>query len=208
MRARHSMVLLALAAGCAEEPPAGDTDVDPGPYAKAPVFAPLLDDGTTVAKVDVDRYLGTWFELGTYPIVFQRDCAATTATYTPRDEGGLVVRNWCALGSPDGEPFEFVGKALPVDETNARLDVSFFGDFGAPYWVLERDDTPGEQPYAWAIVGGPTKDTLWLLAREPILPEDFVDALLEVVAERGYDVDAISWTEQRSEPPAGAVPGE
>lgn len=208
---RAAALPLVFAVGCMADTdtPAEDSDTDAQTasiYGDAPVYAPLLADGSTVASVDVDRYLGTWFEIGTYPIIWQQQCAATTATYSPREEGGLVVRNWCAIGAPDGEPFEFVGKAIPSDDTFARLEVSFFGDFSAPYWVLERDGVEGAEPYRWAIVGGPTDDTLWILARTPTLPDAILDPLLARIVERGYDTDAIVWTAHSDPPPAGAVP--
>lgn len=170
-----------------------------------PWYAPLREDGTTVERVDVSRYLGTWFEIGTYPILFQQSCAASTATYTEVPEG-IGVRNWCALDSPDGRPFEIVGTARPLDDSNARLGVSFFGLGEAPYWVIELDGREGPDPYAWAIVGGPTPSSLWILARTPTVPQPFLDRLLVVLEARGYDLDAISWTEHVDPPPPGAVP--
>ena len=56
----------------------------------------------TVSHVDLARYLGTWYEIASFPQSFQRGCTATTATYTLRDGGQLDVLNRCRLGSPDG----------------------------------------------------------------------------------------------------------
>lgn len=166
----------------------------------APVFAPLGDgDVPTVQSVDVARYLGTWFEIATFPILFQRACARTSATYGVRDEGGLTVFNQCRVGGLDGQPFAFTGKALPVDETNARLEVSFFGDAGAPYWVIERDHAAETGPYDWALVSDPTETTLWILHRAPQMDEALLAPLLERLDERGYDTAALSFTEQPAE---------
>ena len=57
----------------------------------------------TVAHVDLGRYLGTWYEIASFPQSFQRGCTGTTATYTLRDDGELDVMNRCRLGSLDGK---------------------------------------------------------------------------------------------------------
>jgi apolipoprotein D and lipocalin family protein len=172
----------------------------PPAEAAPPVFAPLGDgEVPTVQAVDVGRYLGSWFEIATFPILFQRACARTSATYGVRDEGGLTVFNQCRVGGLDGQPFAFTGKALPVDETNARLEVSFFGDAGAPYWVIELDGAEGEAPYDWALVSDPTMNTLWILHRSPQMDEVLLEPLLERLDERGYDTAALSFTEQPAE---------
>jgi apolipoprotein D and lipocalin family protein len=193
-----------LLSGCDPASEDGSTpEVDAPEEVLPPVFAPLESgevEVPTVAQVDVERYLGTWYEIATYPIFFQRQCARTSATYSPRDEGGLVVFNQCRLGGIDGEPFDFTGKALPTDDTFAKLEVSFFGDNGAPYWVIELDGREGEAPYGWALVSDPTMATLWILARTPQLDEVVLEGLLERLEARGYDVEALSYTQQPAEP--------
>lgn len=187
-------------AGCQAEVGGDDPAVEPFWPAGAPVFAEVGEDGA-VTSVDVDRYLGSWFEIATFPIPFQRACTGSTATYgLLEEEVGLSVRNWCALESLDGTPYEIVGRALPDDDAFATLRVSFFGDFFAPYWVIERDDASPDGPYRWAIVSDPSQDTLWILSRTPKLPEAVLDALLERLEDRGYDLSGLSYTEQPDEP--------
>jgi apolipoprotein D and lipocalin family protein len=57
----------------------------------------------TVAHVDIGRYLGTWYEIASFPQSFQRGCTGTAATYTLREDGDLDVMNRCRLGSLDGK---------------------------------------------------------------------------------------------------------
>jgi len=52
----------------------------------------------TVEYVDLDRYLGTWYEIARYPAPFQEGCVATSATYTPHEDGG-----WSLVGEPSRE---------------------------------------------------------------------------------------------------------
>ena len=77
-----------------------------------------------VPYVDLNRYIGTWYEIATIPQRFQKDCVAVTATYTLRSDGAIAVRNKCRKKTLDGELKEANGKAWVVDKkTNAKLKV-------------------------------------------------------------------------------------
>ena len=197
MRAWSLAVWSLCVVGCAPVEPEPDAPETPFEV----VFAPQADDGDSVAEVDVARYLGTWFEIATWPIPWQAACTATTATYAEGDDGDLSVFNRCLIGDLDGAPFSVLGRATPIDDTNARLLVSFFSqDGGAPYWVIERDDRDVDEPYRWAVVSDPTDSTLWILHRHPQMDEDLREAIVERVAARGLDVDRLVYTEQPDEP--------
>ncbi len=166
--------------------------------AEQTIFAPLTRDGKTVAQVDLSRYLGTWYEIATYVQPFQRGCVGTTATYTARDDGTIGVRNDCRVGSLDGRLKSITGFARVADETtNARLLVYFFQPFiGAPYWVIELDGQEGEQPYEFAIVGSSSSRFLWVLSRMPQISPERWEAILARLAQRGYEIDKLSFTPQ------------
>jgi apolipoprotein D and lipocalin family protein len=147
----------------------------------------------TVARVDLGRYAGTWHEVALYPNRFQRDCASdTTATYRPIDEAHVGVRNRCLRA--DGSEMAVEGIAEVVDrDSNARLKVSFLpawlrwtGIGRGDYWVLYLSPD-----YRVAIVGEPSREYLWILARTPTLAEDEYRALLPIVRAAGYDPDRL-----------------
>lgn len=75
---------------------------------------------TTVPFVDVQKYLGKWYEQAVIPYYFERDCAKTTATYSLNKDGTIKVDNYCER---HGKAVESVGKAIPEDKTNAKLKV-------------------------------------------------------------------------------------
>lgn len=56
------------------------------------VVAAAAAPWSTVAKVDLARYEGRWFEIAKYPDRFQSHCARdTTATHTRRGDGSVRV---------------------------------------------------------------------------------------------------------------------
>jgi apolipoprotein D and lipocalin family protein len=166
---RALVAATALAAACTAAPP--------GP--------PLA----TVARVDVERYVGTWHEAALIPNRFQRDCATdTTATYTLLGDGRIGVRNRCLRA--DGSEMSVDGVADVVDRTtNAKLKVSFLPAWlrwtrigRGDYWVLYLSPD-----YRMAIVGEPGREFLWILSRTPTLTDEEYQALMPPVRAAGYD---------------------
>jgi apolipoprotein D and lipocalin family protein len=142
--------------------------------------------------VDLQRYLGKWYELARYEAGFQKGCEAVTAEYSLTAPDRIRVVNSCRQDSVDGKLRDAVGKAKIVDgSNNAKLRVSFFGPFYGDYWVLDRADD-----YSWAIVGEPSGRYLWLLHRQPNPGKDAMDKLVKRIAALGYDTKILRWTKQ------------
>lgn len=169
-------ILVGLA-GCAplSKPPIGNKAVPP-----------------PAKSVDLDRYLGRWYELYRYDASFQKDCEAVAADYSRNADGTIRVVNACHKRSADGPLKTAIGKAKVVDaQTGAKLKVSFFGPFYGDYWVLDHADD-----YEWSIVGEPSGRYLWILSREP-RPSDEVKSMLRARAEQlGYNWSLVRETKQ------------
>lgn len=146
----------------------------------------------TVPQVDLERYLGTWYEIASFPQSFQEGCTGTTATYSLQPDGEIEVVNRCRLGSLDGEEKVAVGRARVVDpDTNAKLKVSFFGPFWGKYWIIQLDPE-----YRYAVVGHPNREYLWILSRTPTMPEATYAGIVEELKDDGYDVGRLERTVQ------------
>jgi apolipoprotein D and lipocalin family protein len=158
----------------------------------------------TVHHVELSRYLGTWYEIANFPQSFQRGCTATTATYTLRDDGEIDVLNRCRQGSIDGEEKTALGRARVVDrQTTAKLEVSFFRPFWGDYWIINLADD-----YSHAVVGHPDRDYLWILARNPEMPEPTYQGIVARLQAQGYETSRLVRTVQRVSPGSPAVPHE
>ena len=145
-----------------------------------------------VPSVDVEQYMGTWYEIANFPMRFQEGCTGTTATYA-LDGDQVSVVNRCFKDSLDGEEEVAKGRARVVDtETNAKLEVSFFRPFWGAYWIIDLADD-----YSYAVVGHPDRSYLWILSRTPQLDEQVYAGILErLVDESGYDLSNLKVTEQ------------
>lgn len=144
--------------------------------------------------VDIDRYLGTWFEIARYENRFEEGCEAATTEYSRGEDGEIRVINRCREGGLDGTAIETEGRAHVIEGSdNAKLEVSFFGPFYAgDYWILDHDDD-----YAWAIVGEPSGRYLWILSRTNSPSSEERQQLRIRAAELGYDLHLLRPTRHR-----------
>jgi apolipoprotein D and lipocalin family protein len=143
----------------------------------------------TVAHVDLDRYLGTWYEIARIPNRFQRHCShAGQAEYRDSGAGRIAVTNRCIRR--DGSLDEVSGIARVTDPaSNARLQVSFVRVFGiqlfwGEYWIIGLD--PG---YRFAVVGHPRREYGWILSRTAQPEPGVLARARDILREQGYDPD-------------------
>jgi apolipoprotein D and lipocalin family protein len=146
-----------------------------------------------VPHVDLKRYIGTWYEIASYPNSFQKDCVGTKATYSPRDDGDIDVLNQCYKTGFDGEITSVKGKAWVVDEvTNAKLRVRFFWPFWGSYWIIELG-----KDYDYAVVGHASRKYLWILSRSPQMEDVLYYEILGRITQQGYDTSKLVQTKQK-----------
>ena len=157
---------LALAAGCAST---------------------LKVDNAPVAALDLNRYLGEWYEIARFDHSFERGVEQAKANYTQNADGTIKVVN---SGVKDGKPKTAIGKGKTTD-TPGLLRVSFFGPFYADYRVMLID-----KEYTYALVGSGSADYLWILSRTPSLDGDAKVAILDEIHRRGYDAKKLIWVKQ------------
>jgi apolipoprotein D and lipocalin family protein len=140
-----------------------------------------------VTGFDVDRYLGTWYEIARLDHSFERGLSDVTATYARRDDGGLAVLNR-GFDAEKGAWREAQGRAYFLEDAGtASLKVTFFWPFYGGYHVIALD----REGYRHALVAGPGRDYLWILARDKRLPEATLERLLAVARRNGFDANAL-----------------
>jgi apolipoprotein D and lipocalin family protein len=138
---------------------------------------------TPVTGFDVNRYLGEWYEIARLDHSFERGLDKVTAQYSLRQDGGLRVVNR-GFDTASGEWREAEGKAFFIDDPQTgRLKVSFFGPFYGGYNIIRLD----RSGYRYALVCGPDRSYLWILAREPDLDTAIVAELVTFAADRGFN---------------------
>lgn len=152
----------------------------------------------TVDKVELDRYLGQWYEVARKPMYFQNKCDRDVfATYTLNENGHVNVDNRCT--SKDGKLNQSIGEAFVQNEPyNSKLKVSFLPSVirwlpigRGDYWVLKLDDN-----YQTVLVGEPKRKYMWVLSRTANPDEKVVTEYLDYAKSVGYDLSDVIRTRQ------------
>lgn len=151
--------------------------------------APKVDN-STVSSVDLNRYLGSWYEIAKYDHYFERDLDYAMARYTLRDDGKIDVLN---TGIKDGRAKDAKGIAKTTD-VPGLLRVSFFGPFFSDYRIMMLDED-----YQYVLVGGSTDKYLWILARTPQLDDATLSLILAEADRCGYDTSKLIWVKQSAQ---------
>ncbi len=145
----------------------------------------------TVPELDIERYMGPWYEIARFDHSFERGLVGCMANYTLQSDGMVKVTNTGFKGGLDGKFKESVGKAYrPDDNVPGKLKVSFFMNFYSEYNVLELSPD-----YRFALIGSKTDNYLWILCRTPQMTQDEIDFLLNSAQSRGYDTSKLIWVE-------------
>lgn len=162
----------------------------------------------TVSQVDLNRYLGTWYELSRLPNRFQDHCAGdVTAEYRRLENGDIEVINRCM--DKGGRADEANGVARVVDtSSNAKLEVSFLSLFGwqlfwGDYWILELGSD-----YNYAVIGTPNRKYGWVLSRTPSLSPELWTHIQQVLIRNDYDPGEFVSTPQYAGNRDQNVPGK
>lgn len=147
----------------------------------------------TVSRVDLERYMGKWYEVARYPNPYQDGVVGVIAEYALKDDGTISVRNLGRSESLDAELTESTATAWVTDTTtNARWYVQFIWPFKADYWIIDLDEA-----YQYAVVGQPERERLWILSRTPNLSPATLDGIYRRLRSNGYDTSRIRPTPQR-----------
>ena len=146
-----------------------------------------------VTGFDVNRYLGDWYEIGTVPQWFQRDCVCTRARYSMGASERINVLNECRKKTLDGRIDRARGKArFATDRKDiGDLEVSFFLWFYGSYRIIELDPD-----YRYSVVSNDEGTTFWILSRTPTMDPELIEQIKSRAVEKGLDLSAFRLTPQ------------
>lgn len=153
-----------------------------------------IDQLNPVAKVDLERYMGTWYEIARFPHKFEKNLVGVTATYVLKPNGKISVINQGFKNSLEGKKKTAKAFAkIPNPDYPSWLKVYFFWPFGADYLILELD----REAYQYALIGSSSPNYLWILSRNPVMEPSTYNWLVNKAAERGYDISKLEKVPQK-----------
>lgn len=168
-----------------------------GTLALAAIPAGAADPLPVVPQLDLDRYAGQWHEIARYPNYFERNCARdVTANYTRNADGTITVVNACRKEDGSIQSAEGLARVVAPAKLEVRFAPAWLGwlpFLWGNYWVI--DLAPD---YSYAVVGEPSREYLWILARDPRMDEATYARIAGNLSGFGYDAAKLV----RNPPPA------
>jgi apolipoprotein D and lipocalin family protein len=146
----------------------------------------------TAPLVDLNQYMGEWFEVARLPVSYEENCVGTKAVYTMQPDGSVRIINTCHKGGLDGPLKIAKGRATVADrQSKSKLKVSFFWPFTGDYYILEVGNG-----YEYALVGDPSREHLWVLSRTPQMELQLLHNLVGKAQRLGFDTGRLIYTVQ------------
>ena len=137
----------------------------------------------TVDSVDLDRYMGQWYVIANIPYFGERGNVAGRAIYRQRDDGRMDDIYIYKKGDFDAPDERLEGVAWVVDEASrAEWKVRFYWPLAFGYHIVGLDED-----YQWSMVGHPTRNYAWIMARNPTMDDELYQSLLVRFEALGYD---------------------
>lgn len=150
--------------------------------------ASIPKNAKAVRDFEVDKYLGTWYEIARFDFRFEKDLDNVSAQYSLNKKGNVVVLNsGYNFKKEEWKKAEGLAK-FRGEKDVAALKVSFFGPFYAGYNVMALDGN-----YQYALIAGKSLDYLWILSRTKTIPENIKVDYLKIAQEIGYDTSKLIW---------------
>lgn len=144
-------------------------------------------DLPTVKEVDLEKYMGTWYEIARLPNKFEKGLICVSATYTIKEDGKIDVLNKGHREDDISQIKDANGTAwVPDSNYPGRLKVSFFWPFAGNYYIIFL-----EENYKYVLVGDPSRKYLWILSRTKSLEESIVKDLLDIASGHGFDTEKV-----------------
>lgn len=146
---------------------------------------------TPVSPFELNKYLGTWYEIARLDHSFERNLDKVSATYSMNADGSVKVINK-GFNTQKQQWKEAVGKAKFVKTQDVGyLKVSFFGPFYGSYIIFYL-----EPDYSTALISSYNYEYLWLLSRQKQLTNDQLHKYLTIAQQVGFDTSNLIYPTQ------------
>lgn len=157
--------------------------------------APKRPPLETVKSVDLPRFMGSWYVIGTIPWAVERNNVGTMDIYGLRKDGKIDIRYVFHKKSLDAPRREMRAVGRVVDsKSNAEWAVRFIWPFEAPYLVIGLSGDYGN-----CVIGHPSRDLVWIMSRKPAMSDPEFNRILRDLAKNGYDPKRIVRVPQRAD---------
>lgn len=148
---------------------------------------------SVVQDIDIERYLGKWYEIARFPHSFEKKLKCVTAEYAFKKNGKISVLNKGYLKTrPEVYKIASGTAWIPDKNQTGKLKVRFFWPFAGNYWIIDLD----KENYQYALVGENSRNYLWILCREKTMDQALYEKLVKKAKDQEFDVSLLEKVEQ------------
>ena len=145
-----------------------------------------------VAYVDLDRFMGAWYVIASTPTFLDRESFNAIEHYELAGDGTVSTTFTFRKGSADGPQRTYRPRGfIKPDGSNAVWGMQFIWPIKADYQIVYLDES-----YSRVIVAREKRDLVWLMARQPNIPDEEYQALVGRIVALGYDTADLRLTPQ------------
>ncbi len=147
----------------------------------------------TVERVELERFMGDWYVIGSIPTVIERGAHNAMESYRLDADGTIATTFTFRAGSFDGEEKRYTPRGFVLDRaSNAVWGMQFVWPVKADYRIVYL-----APDYSQTVIAREKRDYVWIMARTPEIAEADYQQLLGFVARLGYDPADVQKVPQR-----------
>lgn len=155
--------------------------------------AMALDPLRPVDRVDLERFMGSWYVIVSTPTFIDRDSFNAVESYSLEPDGTISTTFTFQKGGFDGPERIYRPRGfVRPDGSNAVWGMQFIWPIKADYQIVYLD-----KDYTRVIIAREKRDLVWLMARDPVLPQAEYRALVNHIVALGYDEGSLRLTPQQ-----------
>jgi apolipoprotein D and lipocalin family protein len=147
----------------------------------------------TVEYVDLNRFMGKWYVIANIPTFIEKDAHNATETYRLESDGTIATTFRFNKGSLEGPVKTYHPRGFIRDnQSNAVWGMQFIWPFKAEYRVIYL-----AEDYSLTVIGRTKRDYVWIMAREPSIPDEKYALILDFLQEQDYDIRKVQKVPQQ-----------
>ncbi|EQC46158.1 lipocalin family protein [Bacteriovorax sp. Seq25_V] len=146
----------------------------------------------TVEYIDTNKYQGKWYVIENIPTMFEIGAHNATETYM-FDGDNIKIDFKYNADSFDGEIKSYPQKGEVFNkDTNAHWKIKI------PWipWKFDYLVIDIAKDYSWCVVGVPSKNYVWIMARDKTIPAETLTGIRSRLKEIGYDISKLEQVPQ------------
>lgn len=147
---------------------------------------PSLPPVALAGKVDIPRFMGDWYVIGSIPTIFEKDAYSAKDSYRLQPDGRIATTFSYRDGGFDGPAKEMGSTGYVLDANGAVWGQQYIWPIKADYRI-----SYVSPDYMQTVITREKRDYVWIMSRTPTMPDADYQRLVELVRQQGYDMSKL-----------------